>query len=422
MTDFYDAELEQTKAYDRIMGKNEWPKESKLFNDESTGFNAQTIPSDFLDQIKLLNQREWVMRDHLLRGYVSCIFAPGGAGKSIISLGMALSVATDRPLLGFEVSEQCNSLTINNEDDESELKRRIAGAIIDYKVGAYELVEKFHYISGYGSPLVFVEKHPDGTILSTPNVEALKKYITDNNIGVVVIDPFISTHNLNENDNAEISKVIDTYKHIAHKTRCAILLVHHTKKIGGHDSEAHAGDAEIGRGATALKDAARCVDTVARMSTQSAETLGFTSEERSRHIRVDTGKNNFGAPDSNAAWFRLESVQIPNGDYVGVPKAVNLKPLFEQGALKDKRKKWTAHNVAETIHQLITKDDTPFTEIKSRLMDENNVSSSQAAIIINMISYNENLPTTIKIAGIYFRYHLSKKSRTAPIMIHRREQ
>ena len=47
--------------------------------------------------------REWVYGRHIQRGHVRGLVAQGGAGKTILSVGEALSMVTGRPLLGHAV-------------------------------------------------------------------------------------------------------------------------------------------------------------------------------------------------------------------------------------------------------------------------------------------------------------------------------
>ena len=52
-------------------------------------------------------------------------------------------------------------------------------------------------------------------------------------IDVVMIDPFISSHQVPENDNNAIDAVAKTWTMIADITNTAIDLAHHTRKTGG---------------------------------------------------------------------------------------------------------------------------------------------------------------------------------------------
>ena len=59
-----------------------------------------------------------------------------------------------------------------------------------------------------------------------PVVHRLIEEIRRNQIDVVIVDPFVSTHAVSENDNPAIDRVAKTWARIAHETNCAIELVH----------------------------------------------------------------------------------------------------------------------------------------------------------------------------------------------------
>ena len=146
-------------------------------------------------------------------------------------------------------------------------------------------------------------------ILTTPNVPALIDYIIKHNIVMLVMDPFISTHTANENDNGEIERVMDAYRHIAAKTNCAIELIHHVRKGG------EAGDAEASRGASSAVAACRNVTTLYKMTRKEAEQLHIDYDTLGIFlVRMDIGKENFAISAAGATWFKLCSVILPNGE------------------------------------------------------------------------------------------------------------
>jgi RecA-family ATPase len=63
-------------------------------------------------------------------------------------------------------------------------------------------------------------------------VEALVAELIARNVDVLVIDPFVSSHGVNENDNSAIDAVAKTWARIAKRANCAIVLVHHSRKLG----------------------------------------------------------------------------------------------------------------------------------------------------------------------------------------------
>jgi len=122
-----------------------------------------------------------------------------------------------------------------------------------------------------------------------------------------------------ESSNEAIDAIAKRWKRLAQETGCAVVLVHHTKKLGGREVTA-----EDGRGAVALRDAARVVLPLNAMSQAEADELGISDPVLRRSlVRIDTGKANRAPPDS-ATWIKLESQCLNNGDgkepadYVGV--------------------------------------------------------------------------------------------------------
>ena len=384
----------------------------------SVKFEPITIEPDFLSELSSFPPRAFLIPKHLQRGYVSAFFSQGGVGKSTFEIAKAISVATGKDILGLGVREKSNVLIINNEDDLSEIQRRLAGIMIYFNILPKELSGHLFIQSGYGSPLVIANQLKDGNVVASPQIDQLKEFVRKNNIGLISVDPFISTHTVGENDNTGIDKVITEYKRLAKDTRSAISLVHHTRK-SGNNAEVNAGDAESGRGASSMKDAARCVDTLARMSIETANKIHMTPDERVRHIRLDTGKLNYQLMDAGAKWFRMESVQLPNGDSVGVPRPVNLNPEFEQANSNDGRIKWTATRVAEALHRVMRGTEIPFNDIAGLFMAENNIKDRQARSCATMISNDKKKATRINVNSKYFDYWYSKKSSTSPIIIHR---
>jgi hypothetical protein len=153
----------------------------------------------------------------------------------------------------------------------------------------------------------------------------------------------------------------------------------------GKDSEMGAGDAEAGRGASSLKDAARVVLTLAKMSQETGNKIHIT--EHGNYIRLDTGKSNYSAPDHVVRWFELTGVLTPAGNTVGVPNSVNLEPLFEE--LKSGMK-WTEKTVTSAlIRQMPSDGSVKWSSISVEFQHENDVKRSRAAELVAMLPKSE---------------------------------
>jgi hypothetical protein len=126
---------------------------------------------------------------------------------------------------------------------------------------------------------------------------------------LVVLDPFVKLHALEENDNGAMDFVCDLLATLAIEYDIAIDAPHHTKK-----GQLTPGDADSGRGASAMRDAGRLVYTLTTMSEDEAKAFGINSEGRTSYIRLDKGKVNIAPPARATTWFKLIGVPLGNGN------------------------------------------------------------------------------------------------------------
>ena len=353
-------------------------------------FNPSTISRNFTKNIISIPKRQWLV-DHLcLKAYITGLVAPGGVGKSSLALALGISVASNNDILNLGVRKQANVLIINNEDSLDELKRRIAGITTQFGICTSSLEKTFFYKSGYEKKYMLSEMS-EGCQKETAFAGDLIKDMLDKDIGLLIVDPFVSTHNAPENDNTAMDQVMSIYRKIAAKTGAAITLIHHTRKQDTKGSSA--GNADIARGASALKDAVRVVATLTPMSKDEAKALTFDAQKRSRHFRLDLAKQNFSPACVSEMWFRMESCLIGNGEHVGVPVPVNLKPLFSNSASKVK---WEDLLVAEALERIFGKASSHnWTSLMDQFKKDNQVGKSSAYVAITLLSDDPNKPTVI---------------------------
>lgn len=266
--------------------------------------------------------REWLYGVIMLRKYVTVLVAPGGVGKTALTVVMALALASGRKLLGDAVHAQCNVLLCCLEDPEDEMDRRIAAAMIRHDLDDADLAGRVFHVNGRTRRLVIAAPYVGGGEIVYPDKDALIEQITQHQIGAVFVDPFVNSHELDENDNPQINAAIRAWAEIGETTGCAIFLVHHTRK------GAIAGDMDSGRGASALVAACRVGLTLTAMSHEEAAKYGILEADRRTYIRMDDGKANLAPPSDRARWFHLASVPLHNGtpDY---PNGDNVQAVEE---------------------------------------------------------------------------------------------
>ena len=287
--------------YDAFPGAD-WGYVSPQFTVSASAFewiDGATIP-----------KREWLYGGHHIRRYLSATFATGGVGKSSLTVAEALAMVSGKPLLGVTPTARLRVWLWNGEDPFDELQRKVMAAAEHYGLNAGDLAGLF-VDSGRQMRLQIATQFNGRIEIATPLVDAVIATLRENRVDLLVVDPFVTTHALNENDNGAIQEVIAQFARIAEEANCAIDLVHHTRKTNGNDVTV-----EDGRGASALLAAVRSARVLNRMS--KADGDKYQVENHKTYVRVDNGKANLMLPSEHADWFHLKSFRLANGDDVGV--------------------------------------------------------------------------------------------------------
>lgn len=308
-------------------GRAKWnaPNPSIAIDEKASPAVAPLEPA-FLDtlNIAMLPRRRWLLGRALLRGHLTLLVAPAGVGKSTHGIARAVALVTGRDITAEPVHETVKAWVYNTEDDSDELKRRLGAAIQHHAIPFTEIRNRVALNSGADRPLLLARADKSGMVIRLPDVDACIAKIRENDIGVFIVDPFVETHEVNENSNEQIKVVAAMYREIARATNCAVLLVHHTAKPPQGASDAYAGNMNAARGASALVGVARVVQTLFGMSEQDADRYGVAPAERHLYLRLDDAKANLGLVSPDALWFRKVGVDLPNGDQVGVLEPVEL--------------------------------------------------------------------------------------------------
>ncbi len=262
--------------------------------------------------------REWLLGTRLVRRFVSLLVAPGGVGKSALALASAASLAAGRNILDEHVHHSVPAWVLNLEDPADEAHRRLAALMRLHGIGDAELQGRLFLHHGRERRVQLAEAQGFG-VVAFPDRDAVAAEARAQGIGLIVVDPFVKSHGLDENDNVQMDAAATAWAEVADRANAAVLLVHHTRKSGANTAE---GGAEAARGAKSLTDAARSASLLAAMTLAEAEQLGVAPAERWRHVRLDDAKANL-APLAAARWFRLATVALgnatpayPHGDQV----------------------------------------------------------------------------------------------------------
>lgn len=275
-----------------------------------------------------LPRRPRLYGQHLWRKQVSVTVAPGGVGKSSLTIVEGLANASGRDLVGDRPTGQHRVWIFNLEDPRDELERRIIAAMLHHNVRPEEIEGRLFVDTGREQGLCTATQTREGVQIAHPVMGRLEEQIRARKIDVLVVDPFVSSHQVSENDNGAIDRVAKEWAALADRCNCAVELVHHTRKLNGED-----GTSESGRGASALLGAARSGRVLNRMSEADREKAGLR-DDQTTYFSVTRDKANL-APVGARVWRRMASVLLGNGDSVGVAETWEWPDTFDGFTVAD---------------------------------------------------------------------------------------
>src|SRR5262249_19665623 len=150
----------------------------------------------------------------------------GGVGKTNLVIAEILEMVTGRALLGGKAPRPCRVWYYNAEDPRDEIDRRIAAACLHYGIMAKDLAGRLFVDTGREQKIIVASETRLGVKIAEPIVAAVTATIRTNKIDVFIVDPFVASHEVSENDNMKINKVARVYAdQIADPCNCATELV-----------------------------------------------------------------------------------------------------------------------------------------------------------------------------------------------------
>lgn len=314
------AKVENAAAYgsaelgrlspEMLFGGLNIPEVPNAIETSSGGFGNAIMPTS-------IPPRPWLMDKALMHGAVTLLLASGSAGKSSISLAIAAHLALGLPFAGYKCYRPCKTIIYNGEDDLHEQSRRLLAMCIAYEFDYYEVKNNVMLLSSRELKMDLVAKEYNRPVRNDALIKHIVQIASNNDVGLIIIDPLVKIHKCNESDNVEMDFVMETLTDIAHNSNTALLALHHTAKTVSKQED-RVGNMDIARGASAVVNAARIAFTLLNASQQDAEDYGFQDNERHMWVRLDDAKMNISLATKDATWFHKEGVRIPSNDLVGV--------------------------------------------------------------------------------------------------------
>lgn len=247
---------------------------------------------------------------HFIAGYCTATIATGGIGKSSLTAAEALAMVSGKPLLGVQPPRRCSVWLWSLEEDRDEQRRKIQSCAKHYGLTRQDVCAKEEgkhfglYADTMSTSLQTTIPTREGIQINEPVFENIEARIINEDIDVLIIDPFISSHQASENDNTAMDLIVKRWCALAASTGAAIHLVHHTRKLNGEQA-----GSDAARGGRAMVDAVRYARVLNRMTPEEGERAGVDDHRSYLHAQSD--KSNL-APPEEASWFKIIGVELEN--------------------------------------------------------------------------------------------------------------
>lgn len=230
----------------------------------------------------------------LLAGTVGAMVSPGGAGKSMLALELAVLVTTGHDVSGFGQGVQRHTgkvAFLAAEDPADAIRHRLHALGRHLSPGAREQFAMDCIIEPLAGLQADINK-PDWLEF----VEAMAS-----GRRLLFLDTLRRFHNFDENDSGQMAQLIGILEGVAHRTGCAVVFLHHASKAAALNGQ---GDMQqASRGSSVLVDNVRWQMFLAGCSKAEADALGIDEAMRGYFVREGVSKQNYDKKPEDG-WLR----------------------------------------------------------------------------------------------------------------------
>lgn len=181
--------------------------------------NNQTLPLAWPWELELLPQAKlWLVEQLWLDQGVGIIGGEPKCCKSFMALDLAVSVASGASALReFKVNSPGHVLYFAAEDSLHIVRSRLDGICAAAGIDLKSL--KLQLITAVSLRLDMLE-----------DLERLRRTIDDLRPKLLILDPFVRLHRIDENNSGEVAPILAGLRELQRKYGLAVMLVHHAKK------------------------------------------------------------------------------------------------------------------------------------------------------------------------------------------------
>jgi RecA-family ATPase len=241
----------------------------------------------------------------LLAGTIGVLVGAGGTGKSLLSLGIGMSVAAGRDVWGVLGGDPKAGgvLMVSVEDPSAIIARRLHSlrytAPDPFRDEAALDRLRIKAVHGKNWSLGTWDKK---SFEASDALKVFEDELAEFKPRLTIIDTLNrALAGIDENDNAAMGRVISEIERVISKTSTAALLLHHQSKAGNDKDKAD--EQGSSRGASAITDNARWQANLVTMKAEDGDDRGIPNEERRSWVKMSVPKINY-APPPDPKWLR----------------------------------------------------------------------------------------------------------------------
>lgn len=292
--------------------------------DDYDSFDAKADLGRMLDGDPVA--REWAIEKFAPVGKVTVLAGPGGVSKSLLMLHILVHSAMEQEWAAFRSADALRSLYVSYEDDTQELHKRVntlATALREQDDGVTDALYDVNSTIRANLRMFAADEEASAWLLLTKSdrygqperaerVDWLIGYLKAKNIKLLCLDPAVYTHQLEENNIADMATYMQTLSYVAKQAECAVVVLHHMHKMAGWSALDDINQGSL-RGASSFADNARSVAVVVSMPIKDAELFGLPADPdtTSRYAVLKHVKHNYSAPLPTMVFERKGPLLIP---------------------------------------------------------------------------------------------------------------
>lgn len=291
--------------------------------------------------------RVWAIPQFAPVGKVTVLAGPGGQGKSLLMLHMLAHASMGLPWACFKPEEPVCSLYVSYEDDFQELHGRVHKLTNDMRTYDDGVLDLLNDVQGSIRKNMFVfaaEENAQAWLLltkperfsageRTERVEWLVEALKSRNVKLLCLDPAVYTHQLEENNIADMAMFMQTLSYIGAQASCAVVVLHHMNKSSSWLSIDDINQGGL-RGASSFADNARSVAIGVSMTPKDAPLFGLPEDPDigQKYLVFKHVKHNYSASLGTVVFERKGPRLVPRADIVrlGASEVAEAKEQFKQ--------------------------------------------------------------------------------------------